>query len=57
MNTLFSLLLGITCLVSCYEAVTAEQTESYVLASSLMCLSAIIFLVHDKYPLFGKKRT
>ena len=54
MNNLFNLLLTLMCGVSCIEAITAESTEAFVLASTAMCISAICFLINASYPLFKK---
>lgn len=52
MNTVFSLLLTAMCGVSGYEACFATNMDTFVLGSSAMCMSAIMFLIHAKYPLF-----
>jgi hypothetical protein len=52
MNTLFSLLLTAMCGVSAYEACFACNMDTFVMGSAAMCLSAIMFLIHAKYPLF-----
>lgn len=54
MNNLFSLLLTLMCGVGCYEAIFASNMDAFVLGSTLMCLSAIVFLIHARYPLFKK---
>jgi len=54
MNTMFSLLLTAMCGVSCYEACFASNMDTFVMGSSAMCLSAIMFLIHARYPLFKK---
>lgn len=51
MKHLFSLLLAIMCVAGCYEAIVSTNTNDFVLASTAMCLSAICFLIHSKYPL------
>lgn len=53
-NHLFTVLLMIMAAVGCLEAITAKSTEAFVYASSAMCLSTIVWLIHDKYPLFKK---
>lgn len=52
MNTLFSLLLTVMCGVSAFEACFAKNMDAFVIGSSAMCLSAIVFLIHAKHPLF-----
>jgi hypothetical protein len=54
MNTIFSLLLTLMCGVSCYEACFASNMDTFVMGSAAMCLSAIVFLIHTRYPLFKK---
>ena len=51
MKNLFNLLLTLLCGVSCIAAITAESTEAFIFAGTLMCLSAICFLI----PLFNKQ--
>jgi hypothetical protein len=52
MNGLFALLLTAMCGVSAYEACFATNMESFVLGSTAMILSSVIFIIHAKYPLF-----
>jgi hypothetical protein len=48
MKNLFNLLLTLLCGVSCISAITAETTEAFVFGSTLMCLSAIAFIINSK---------
>lgn len=49
MKNLFNLLLTLLCGISCISAMTAETTEAFILASTMMCFSAIIFIINTKY--------
>ena len=49
MKNLFNLLLTALCCISCICAITAESTEAFVIASSMMCLSAGVFIINAKY--------
>jgi hypothetical protein len=55
MNNLFNLTLTLLTGVTCIQALTAETTEVFVLASLGMFLSLVMFLVNIKHPLFKKK--
>jgi hypothetical protein len=48
MKNLFNLLLTLLCGVSCISAMTAETTEAFILASTMMCFSAIAFIINSK---------
>lgn len=57
MKNLFNILLVIMCAASCviaFEASSENNTEGFVAGSILMCLSAGVFLINEKYPLFKK---
>ena len=54
MNNLFSLLLTAMCGVSAYEVCFASNMDTFVMGGSAMCISAIMFLIHARYPLFKK---
>jgi hypothetical protein len=40
------------CGVSCIEAITAESTEAFVLASTAIAISSAMFIINLSYPLF-----
>ena len=48
MKNLFNLLLTLLCGVSCISAMTAETTEAFILAGTMMCFSAIAFIINCK---------
>lgn len=54
MSNLFNLLLTLMTGVSAIEAICAESTEAFVLASTAMILSSVVFLINLSYPLFKK---
>jgi hypothetical protein len=54
MNNLFNLTLTLLTGVTCLQALTAETEEVFVIASLGMFLSAILFLLNLKHPLFKK---
>lgn len=49
MKNLFNLLLALLCSISCISAITAESTEAFVISSTMMCFSAIVFIINSKY--------
>lgn len=49
MKNLFNLLLTLLCGVSCLSAITAESTEAFVIASTMMCFAATVFIINSKY--------
>lgn len=48
MKNLFNLLLVLLCGVSCISAIIAESTEAFILATIMMCFSAIAFIINSK---------
>jgi hypothetical protein len=48
MKNLFNLLLTLLCGVSCISAITAETSEAFILAGTMMCFSAIAFIINVK---------
>ena len=55
MKNLFNLLLTALCCISCICAITAESTEAFVIASSMMCFTAIVFIINAKYNMFFER--
>jgi hypothetical protein len=54
MNTLFSLMLAVMCVVSFFQVCFAKNMEAFVIGTLAMVLSAVVFLIHAKYPLFNE---
>ena len=55
MNNLFNLVLIVLSGVTCIQAITAETTEVFVMASLGMFLCSVLFLLNIYHPLFKKK--
>lgn len=54
MNNLFNLVLTLLSGITFIQAITAETTEVFILASAGMFLSSVLFLLNINNPLFKK---
>jgi hypothetical protein len=53
-NLIIGLMLTVMCLLGCVSALTSKDMNQFVAGSLAMCISAIAFLIHAKYPLFNE---